>query len=187
MKKIDFEKPTLYNIYSDNKNKFGSKRGYLIQPLSAVKQLLPENDFITTMAPWSIYPLVVTRYKETELKSSSLYNQNSPTQPVVNFESFFQGVNDGIANEDLVAWISIGCIEVPSSEDVPNVASAANTARFFLRPFNYFDASPSTDSSDAVFIKQDEDKSNVVQSFASFSEEVCVPKKYGINLKGSYK
>jgi len=187
VKKIDFEKPTFYNIYSDNKNKFGSKRGYLIQPLSAVKQLLPENDFITKMAPWSIYPLVVTRYKETELKSSSLYNQNSPTQPVVNFESFFEDVNDGIANEDLVAWISIGCIEVPSSEDVPNVASAANTARFFLRPFNYFDAGPSTDSSDAVFIKQDEDKSNVVQSFASFSEEVCVPKKYDINLKGSYK
>ena len=187
VKKIDFDKPTFYNVYSDNKNKFGSKKGYLIQPLSAVKQLLPEDDVITKMAPWSVYPLVVTRYKETELRSSSLYNQNSPTQPVVNFESFFQDVNDFIAKKDLVAWVSIGCIEIPSSEDVPNIASAANTARFFLRPFNYFDAGPSTDSSDAVFIKQDENKSNVVQSFASSDEETCAPKKYDINLKGSYK
>lgn len=187
LKNIDFDKPTFYNVYSDNENTFGSKRGYLIQPQSAVKQLLPEDDFITTMAPWSVYPLVITKYKETELRSSSLYNQNSPTQPVVDFESFFQDVNDRITNVDLVAWVSIGCIEIPSSEDVPNVASAANTARFFLRPFNYFDADPSTDSSNAVFIKQDEDKSNVVQSLVSSDEEVCVPKKYDINLKGSYE
>lgn len=187
VKKIDFDKPTFYNIYSDKKNKFESKRGYLIQPLSAVKQLLPEGNLITNMAPWSVYPLVVTTYKENELRSSSLYNQNSPTQPVVNFESFFQDINDNIVDKDLVAWVSIGCIEIPSSEDVPNVASAANTARFFLRPFNYFDAGPSTDSSNAVFIKQDEDKNNVVQSSVLSDEEVCVPKKYDINLKGSYK
>lgn len=187
LKNIDFDKPTFYNVYSDNENTFGSKRGYLIQPQSAVKQLLPEDDFITTMAPWSVYPLVITRYKKTELRSSSLYNQNSPTQPVVDFESFFQDVNDFITNVDLVAWVSIGCIEIPSSEDVPNVASAANTARFILRPFNYFDADPSTDSSNAVFIKQDEDKSNVVQSLVSSDEEVCVPKKYDITLKGSYE
>ena len=187
VKSIDFDKPTFYNIYSDNKNKFESKRGYLIQPLSAVKQLLPVDDLITTMAPWSIYPLVVTRYKENELRSSSLYNQNSPTQPVVNFESFFQDVNDRITDEDLVAWVSIGCIEIPSSEYVPNIASAANTARFFLRPFNYFDVGPSTDSSNAVFIKQDEDNNNVVQSSVLSDEEVCVPKKYDVNLKGSYK
>lgn len=187
VKKIDFDKPTFFNVYSDNKNKFDSKRGYLIQPLSAVKQLLPENYFITKMAPWSVYPLVVTRYKETELRSSSLYNQNSPTQPVVDFESFFQSANDRITNVDLVAWVSIGCIEIPSSEDVPNVASAANTARFFVQPFNYFDEGPSTDSSNAVFIKQDEDKSNVAQSSVLSDEEVCVPKKYDINLKGSYE
>ena len=187
VKNIDFDKPTFFNIYSDNKNKFDSKRGYLIQPLSAVKQLLPEDDFITMMAPWSVYPLVVTKYKETELRSSSLYNQNSPTTPIVDFKSFFRSVNDRITAVDLVAWVSIGCIEIPSSEDIPNLATAANTARFFLRPFNYFDEGPSTDSSNAVFIKQDEDKRNVAQSSASSDEEVCVPKKYDINLKGNYE
>lgn len=187
IKKIDFDKPTFYNLYSNDKNKFGVKRGYLIQPVSAVKQVLPEDDYMTKMAPWSVYPLVVTRYKESERRSSSLYNQNNPTAPVVNFVDFFQLENDAIINEDLVAWVSIGCIEIPSSEDVPNVASAANTARFFLRPFNYFDADPSTNSTNAVFIKPGEDKTNVVQTFVSIAEEVCVPRKYDINLKGSYE
>ena len=189
VKKFDFDKPTFFNIYSDNKNKFDSKRGYLIQPLSAVKQLLPEGNFITKMAPWSVYPLVVTKYEETELRSSSLYNQNSPTEPVVDFESFFKSgnENDGIRKEDLVAWVSIGCIEIPSSEDVPNLVTVANTARFFLRPFNYFDEGPSTDSSNALFIKRDEDKRNVVQSSAVSDEEFCVPRKYDMNLKGTYE
>lgn len=186
-KTIDFDKPTFYNVFSKNKNEFNVKRGYLIQPLSAAKQVLPEDNYMTLMAPWSIYPLVVTRYKKTERRSSSLYNQNNPTQPVVNFLKFFQDVNDAITNEDLVAWVSIGCIELPSSEDVPNVASAANTARFFLRPFNYFAAAPSANSTNAVFIKPGKDKTNVVQSFVSSDDEVCVPRKYDINLKGSYE
>lgn len=189
-KKIDFDKPTFYNVYSNNQNKFGSKRGYLIEPQSAVKQVLPEGDKVTMMAPWSVYPLVITKYRETELKSSSLYNQNSPSKPIVNFLDFFQKDNDAITNEDLVAWVSIGCIEIPSSEDIPNVASAANTARFFLRPFNYFDAGPSANSTNAVFIKPANDKTssspNVVKSFVT-AEEVCVPVKYDINLKGSYE
>ena len=187
IKKIDFDKPTFYNVYSNDENKFGAKKGYLIQPLSAVKQVLPEDNYMTRMAPWSIYPLAVTKYKKTERRSSSLYNQNNPKEPVVNFLNFFQDENDGIINEDLVTWVSIGCIEIPSSEDVPNVASAANTARFFLRPFNYFDEGSSTNSANAVFIKPGNDKTNVVQSFVSSDEEVCVPRKYDINLKGSYE
>lgn len=190
IKNIDFNKPTFYNVYSSDKNKFGVKRGYLVQPVSAVKQILPEDYYLTNMAPWSIYPLVITRYKETERKSSSLYNQNSPTRPIVNFQEFFRTENDAIDDQDLVAWVSIGCIEIPSSENVPNVASPANTARFFLRPFNYFDADPSINSTDAVFIKPKDNSSTsptVVKSLVDFSKDVCVPKKYDINLKGTYK
>ena len=185
--KIDFDKPTFYNIYStDVENKFGSKKGYLIQPQSAVKQVLPENDYITKMAPWSIYPLVVTKYRATEPKSSSLYNQNSPTVPVVNFPNFDTAQNEAILNQDLVAWVSVGSIQIPTSEDVPNVASAANSARFFLRPFNYFDEDPSIASTNAVVIRPSPNN-NVVQTFGASSEEkVCVPRKYDINIKGTY-
>ena len=55
------------------------------------------------MAPWSNYPIDVTLYKDTELKSSSVYNQNSPTLPIVNFEEFL-GDNNDITDQDLVAY-----------------------------------------------------------------------------------
>ena len=109
---IDFEKPTFYNVYSNEKNKFGVSRGYLVIPISAVKQILPKEDRYIKMAPWSNYPIAVTLYKDTELKSSSVYNQNSPTLPIVNFEEFL-GDNDDITDQDLVAWVSIGCIQFP--------------------------------------------------------------------------
>ena len=187
---IDFEKPTFYNVYSNEKNKFGVSRGYLVIPISAVKQILPKEDRYTKMAPWSNYPIAVTLYKDTELKSSSVYNQNSPTLPIVNFEEFL-GDNNDITDQDLVAWVSIGCIQFPSSEDIPNTATPTNTARFFLRPFNYFDADPSINSTDAVFIKPSTDKSGssppVVVSRVDRSKDVCVPRKYDINLTGTYE
>lgn len=188
-KAIDFNKPTFYNIYSAEENAFGSKKGYLIEPQSAVKQVLPEKDYVTTMAPWSEYPIVVTKYRSTETKSSSLYNQNSPTQPIVDFPDFSSGqTNEAISNQDLVAWVSIGSIQIPTSEDVPNFAAAANSARFFLRPFNYFNEDPSMSSTDAVLIRPDYRKDgNVVQAFGDYSREVCLPRKYDINIKGNYK
>ena len=126
---------------------------------------------------------------DTELKSSSVYNQNSPTLPIVNFEEFL-GDNDDITDQDLVAWVSIGCIQFPSSEDIPNAATPTNTARFFLRPFNYFDADPSINSTGAVFIKPSTDKSGsgppVVASRVDHGKDVCVPRKYDTNLTGTY-
>ena len=187
---IDFEKPTFYNVHSNEKNKFGVRRGYLVIPISAVKQILPKEYHYTKMAPWSNYPLAVTLSKDTELKSSSVYNQNSPTSPIVDFENFI-GDNNGITDKDLVAWVSIGCIQIPSSEDIPNAATPTNTARFFLRPFNYFDADPSINSTDAVFIKPSTDKSGssppVVASRVDRSKDVCVPRKYDINLTRTYE
>ena len=126
---------------------------------------------------------------DTELKSSSVYNQNSPTLPIINFEEFLSD-NDDITDQDLVAWVSIGCIQFPSSEDIPNAATPTNTARFFLRPFNYFDADPSINSTGAVFIKPSTDKSGsgppVVASRVDHGKDVCVPRKYDINLTGTY-
>lgn len=186
--KINFDLPTFYNIYSDNENKFGFERGYLIELQSAVKQVLPENDYVTTMAPWSWYPLVVTRYRASETKSSSLYNQNSPDQPIVDFPDFLTGQNEPLDKKDLVAWVSIGSIQIPTAEDVPNSASAANSARFFLRPFNYFDEDPSMSSADAVVIRPDyRNDKNVVQEFRDTSGEgVCVPRKHDIDIEGFY-
>lgn len=44
------------------------------------------------------YPLAVTKYRESELCSSSIYNQNDPWDPPVVFEEFLQN-NENIEEE----------------------------------------------------------------------------------------
>lgn len=46
------------------------------------------------------YPLAVTKYRESERYSSSLYNQNDPWSPPVVFEEFLRN-NENIENEVL--------------------------------------------------------------------------------------
>ena len=57
-------------------------------------------------ANWARYNLAVSKRKETEPTSSSMWNQNLPGAPVVNFHKFFDGEN--ITQKDLVAWINVG-------------------------------------------------------------------------------
>lgn len=57
-------------------------------------------------ANWARYNLAVSRRKETEPSSSSVWNFNLPGSPPVDFHNFFNGEN--ITQEDLVAWINVG-------------------------------------------------------------------------------
>ena len=74
-------------------------------------------------------------------------------EPVVDFEQFTADNESGV-NEDLVAWVTVGVMHVPHSEDIPSTATPANSASFYLRPYNYFDEDPSMASHDALLILQ---------------------------------
>lgn len=47
------------------------------------------------------YPLAVTRHKDSEVTSSSIYTQNDPWEPVVSFEDYIRN-NEDIVNQ--VQW-----------------------------------------------------------------------------------
>ena len=82
--KFNFDHPKYLNFFSDvQKNRMGVKKGYRIQLDSMLKQLYPEDWMITPMLSWSLYQMAVTKYKENEPQSSSIYNQNAPTDPQV--------------------------------------------------------------------------------------------------------
>ena len=84
--KFNFDHPKYLNFFNEDKrNRMGVKKGYRIQLGSALKQLYPEDWMITPMLSWSLYQMAVTKYKENETQSSSIYNQNSPTNPQVRF------------------------------------------------------------------------------------------------------
>ncbi|XP_064030167.1 membrane primary amine oxidase isoform X2 [Pogoniulus pusillus] len=101
------------------------------------------------------YQLAVTRRKEEEPTSTSIYNQNDPWTPTVAFTDFIN--NETITDEDLVAWITTGFLHIPHSEDIPNTVTVGNSVGFLLRPYNYYDLDPSIYSHDGVFFTSKQD------------------------------
>lgn len=97
--------------------------------------------------------------------------------------------DDPIVNEDLVSWVTIGAMHVPHSEDLPNTATAANSASFFIRPFNYFDEDPSIGSTNAILIKPIEPYNftgQIVERYGTPAGPQCIPKDYKIDFNGTY-
>nr|XP_061821701.1 amiloride-sensitive amine oxidase [copper-containing]-like isoform X2 [Nerophis lumbriciformis] len=164
-----------YVLFSNpkQKNKWGHEKGYRIQMNSHADSVLPRGWREENGITWSRYPLAVTRHKDNEPTSSSIYNQNDPWKPVVNFEDFIRN-NENIVNQDLVAWVTVGFLHVPHSEDVPNTATPGNAVGFFLRPFNFFDEDPSVASRSTVIVRPGKDGRPDVQRWTPEVKDLCV-------------
>ncbi|XP_075027853.1 amine oxidase [copper-containing] 3-like [Calonectris borealis] len=147
--------PRYLSFASPKPNKWGHPRSYRIQIASFAGEHLPASSPMERSISWGRYQLAVTRRKEEEPTSTSIYNQNDPWTPTVAFADFID--NETITNEDLVAWISVGFLHVPHAEDVPNTVTVGNGVGFFLRPYNYFDEDPSVDSPDSVYFSSEQD------------------------------
>nr|XP_014348122.1 PREDICTED: amiloride-sensitive amine oxidase [copper-containing] [Latimeria chalumnae] len=145
--------PKYLIFYNPNKeNKWSNKRGYRIQFNSHADQVLPKGWKEEKGITWGRYHVAVTCHKEKEITSSSIYTQNDPWKPVVYFEDYLRD-NQNIINQDLVAWVTVGFLHIPHSEDIPNTATPGNGVGFFLRPFNFFDEDPSLASRSTVIVR----------------------------------
>ena len=71
--------------------------------------------------------------------------------PCLNFDRLPDD-NEGIVDEDLVTWVTMGVHHVPHSEDLPTTSTPGREASFYLHPYNYFPICPSMYSRDGVFI-----------------------------------
>ena len=96
--------------------------------------------------------------------------------------------NDSIVNEDLVAWVTIGMMNVSHSEDLPNTATAANSANFFIRPFNYFDEDPSMGSTNVILITPTDPQfsGQKVERYGTPYGAQGMPKECKFDFKGLY-
>lgn len=65
--------------------------------------------------------------------------------------------------QDLVAWVTVGFLHIPHSEDIPNTATPGTAVGFLLRPFNFFPEDPSVASRDTVIVWPRDNGSNYVQ------------------------
>ncbi|KAJ3331834.1 hypothetical protein HDU76_002082 [Blyttiomyces sp. JEL0837] len=134
----DPKTPHIYSIVNTEKeNRWGYPRGYRIIPYSNPQylHLTSDNKRAKSNANWAKYAMAITKRKETEGSSSSTYNQNLPTAPIVDFDKFIDG--ESIDKEDLVLWITIGMHHVPRAEDVPNTLTTSSRSVFLITPFNY--------------------------------------------------
>ncbi|KAH9914348.1 amine oxidase catalytic domain-containing protein [Fomitopsis serialis] len=138
-------------VNRDEKNKWGIPRGYAIHPgYNPVYNTVVGSKRLLENANWARYNLAVSKRKETEPTSSSMWNQNLPGDPMVNFHKFFDGEN--ITQEDLVAWVNVGTHHLPQAEDSPNTRTNLAASSFFITPLNYFDFDVSMESSNAILL-----------------------------------
>ncbi|XP_003410056.1 amiloride-sensitive amine oxidase [copper-containing] [Loxodonta africana] len=170
---------------SPKKNPWGHKRSYRVQINSMASQVLLPGCQEERALTWARYPLAVTKYRESELHSSSIYNQNDPWDPPVVFEEFLRN-NENIENEDLVAWVTVGFLHIPHSEDIPNTATPGNSVGFLLRPFNFFPEDPSLASRDTTIVWPQDKDSNHVQRWVPEEAGGCLmPPPFSYN--GTYR
>ncbi|XP_071400244.1 diamine oxidase [copper-containing] [Centroberyx affinis] len=169
--------PRYVHFYNPNeKNKWGHEKGYRIQFNSHAHSVLPRGWREENGISWSRYPLAVTRHKDSEATSSSIYTQNDPWEPVVSFEDYIRN-NEDIVNQDLVAWVTVGFLHVPHAEDIPNTATPGNAVGFFLRPFNFFDEDPSLASKSTIIVRPGQDGKPQVQRWTPEVVGHCVTDK----------
>ncbi|KAM9712696.1 diamine oxidase [copper-containing] [Menidia menidia] len=168
--------PRYVHFYNPNeKNKWGHQKGYRIQFNSHAHSVLPKGWREENGISWSRYRLAVTRHKDSEATSSSIYAQNDPWEPAVLFDDYINA--EDIVNKDLVAWVTVGFLHVPHSEDIPNTATPGNAVGFFLRPFNFFDEDPSLASKSTIIIRPDKDGKPKVQRWTPEVVGHCVTDK----------
>merc|ERR1719494_342763 len=122
-------------------------------PSFLVKQVCSDDNPATKKSEWSKHQVVVTKYSEDERFGSAVYNLYGGPGPAHSFDDYVKN-NEPIENEDIVAWVTIGGLHIPTSEDIPSTCTIGNQFNFFLRPFNFFSEDPSLSSRDGVYVKQ---------------------------------
>lgn len=131
-------------------NKWGNDRSYAIILPGTSVQLMNASAPWMNAEQWTKYNVAILKRKETEQRSCRVfYDMQAPQEPLVKFDSFFDG--DSLVDTDLVAWVMVGSLHFPSSEDAPITTTSGTEVRFLLRPHNYFDENPVTDLTQRMF------------------------------------
>lgn len=166
--------PRYLHIASNRTNRWGHNRSYRLQVYSFTGDHLPESEAEEKAMSWARYKVAITKHKDSEQTSSSLYSQNNIWTPAVDFSKYIED-NESIENEDLVAWVTAGFLHIPHAEDIPNTVTVGNGGGVLLRPHNYFDEDPSIHSADGVYLAPGSETSCDTNRMACLAQETCSP------------
>ncbi|XP_041673476.1 primary amine oxidase, liver isozyme-like [Cheilinus undulatus] len=172
--RYDTKTPRYLHIASSQTNRWGHQRTYRLQVSSNPGDHLPESQPQEKSMSWARYKVAITKHKDLERNSGSLYNQQDMWNPAVDFSKYIED-NENIENEDLVAWVTAGFLHIPHAEDIPNTVTVGNGGGVLLRPHNYFDEDPSIHSADGVYIEPGKEDSCDNNRVACLAQETCSP------------
>lgn len=100
--RFNFSTPKYLLFTNDkSKTKYGYSRGYRLMATGISKQLVAEDIGNEPIISWARYQVAVTRQKDDERESSSIYGSWDANDPVVRFQDF---IDD---DEDIVDRVSI--------------------------------------------------------------------------------
>jgi len=154
---VDPSQPTSFLFVKEGvsgQNQWGMPRAYGIQLGHTIIQSVKSAPWLGSNE-WTKYNVAVTVRKDSEMKSGyPLYDGQGAANPIVNFDSYIN--DESLVNKDLVAWVMVGSVHIPSAEDVPVTPTVHSSNEFFIRPINYFDESPVTDLYPQVFVTGEE-------------------------------
>ncbi|WAR14706.1 AMO-like protein, partial [Mya arenaria] len=156
--------PKYLTFYNDKvKTRAGSPRAYRLLMKGMSKQMVTPGTGQEPSVSWARHQLAVTRYKDSERRSSSIY-----------------ACYDG-ENPDQVAWVTMGVHHIPHMEDQPVTPTVGLDLRFFLLPYNYFDEDPAIGSGDAIRVEpRDQNDLNAglrVERYGRKENAQCMPQK----------
>ncbi|XP_033741362.1 amiloride-sensitive amine oxidase [copper-containing]-like [Pecten maximus] len=125
-------------VNNQERNAWNVSRGYRIMTMATGTQNLDDSYPMMGSIAFTKHQCHITKRKENEpyMKPIYKYSNNKSSR---NVKRYLQDMVDGesIDNEDLVTWLSVGFLHIPTSEDVP-ITSRVETG-FILKPFNFFE------------------------------------------------
>lgn len=138
---IDMGHNAYWRIVNPNKtNALGNPVSYHLRPGMTHLSLLDPEDYPQRRAAFSAKPLWLTAHDDNEFYPAGTYpNASKGGEGIPQFISD----EEGIENEDLVLWYTLGFHHLTIAEDWPVLPTMYHS--FTLRPFNFFDRNPALD------------------------------------------
>ncbi|KAF1986474.1 copper amine oxidase [Aulographum hederae CBS 113979] len=162
-------------------NAWGEKRGYRIAPGTGMGNpphlTIKDSPALGKAAGWAESNLFVLKNRDTERRAASEFNAMEPEEPLVDFSKYVDG--EGIVDEDLVLYFTLGSHHIPHSGDIPNTLMHTSASSVMFIPHNFHDSDPSRFSAGGVKLdmKQDADGCKVTHYGGEYVHGVEVEKK----------
>ncbi|KAF7374336.1 Amine oxidase catalytic domain-containing protein [Mycena sanguinolenta] len=161
-------------INEEELNRWGYPRGYAIHPgISPIHLTNLDSKRTKNNVNFAKHHLAVSRRKDSEPSSSSMWNVNLPGAPPVDFYEFFDG--ESLEQEDLTAWVNLGMHHIPRAEDSPMTLTNIATSSVLLTPFNFNDWDPAMESMNAIVINVPEPGQTWAGNENGVEIEYCLP------------